>query len=99
MSATVEIARFKVSEAAEAGLVSTWPAMVEAMRRAHPALRSVSLVRFDDGTWADIALWDDPASAAALACDAGPSLPEVREFFAHIAEDISLDLARVVKHV
>jgi len=97
MSDVVEIARFRVAEASEHALFEAWPDMVAAMQRAHPALRSVQLVRFDDGTWADIAVWDDRASAE-NACSVGPALPEVQAFFAHIEEDLGLDLAvRIVE--
>jgi hypothetical protein len=46
MSQTVEIARFRVDPDAEEGLLAAWPPMVDAMKRAHPALESVRLVRF-----------------------------------------------------
>jgi hypothetical protein len=96
MSGTLEIARFRVAPASEPGLLEAWPRMVAAMRRAHPALRSVDLVRFDDGTWADVAVWDDRDSAE-RACSIGPALAEVEAFFAHISEDVGLELARVVQ--
>jgi quinol monooxygenase YgiN len=95
---TIEIARFNVKDGAEARLLDAWPAMVDAMRRAHPALRSVALVRFDDGTWADIAVWDDRDSVDA-ACSAGAQLPEVQAFFDQIAEDVSLDLGEVARRI
>jgi hypothetical protein len=91
----VEIARFRVDAASEAGLLRAWAPMVDAMKRAHPALDSVRLVRFEDGTWADIAVWSD-RRAADRACALDPS-PEVAEFFDHIAEDISMELTEVVR--
>lgn len=94
MSEVVEIARFRVDPEAEEGLLDAWPAMVDAMKSAHPALRSVRLVRFEDGTWADIAIWDD-RQAADSACGLAP-LPEVDAFFQHISEDVSMDLTTVV---
>jgi hypothetical protein len=94
MSEVVEIARFRVDAVAEEGLLGAWPAMVDAMKRAHPALRSVRLVRFEDGTWADIAVWSD-REAADSACGLAP-LPEVEAFFQHVAEDVSMDLTTVV---
>jgi hypothetical protein len=93
MSGTVEIARFRVEPEAEEGLLTSWQPMVDAMKRAHPALESVRLVRFPDGTWADIAVWRDPA-AAEEACGLIP-LPEVEEFFSYISEDVSMDLTSV----
>lgn len=95
MSETVEIARFRVEPTAEEGLVAAWPRMVDAMKRAHPALESVRLVRFEDGTWADIAVWSD-REAADQACSPA-QLPEVEAFFRHIAEDVSMDLTTVVR--
>jgi hypothetical protein len=95
MTDVVEIARFRVEPEAEPGLLAAWPPMVAAMKRAHPALQQVRLVRFGDGTWADIAIWSDRASAE-RACTLDPS-PEVAEFFRHIAEDVSLDLSELVR--
>ena len=94
MGAAVEIARFRVAPEAEQGLVAAWPAMVDAMKRAHPGLRNVHLVRFEDGTWADIAVWADTESAE-QACTVAP-LPEVEAFFGHIAEDVSMDVTTLV---
>jgi hypothetical protein len=61
--------------------------------QAHPALRSVRLVRFADGTWADIAVWSEH-TAAEEACGLEP-LPEVEAFFSHIAEDVSMDVTTI----
>jgi hypothetical protein len=94
MSHVVEIARFRVEPEAEKGLLASWPAMVTAMKGAHPTLETVRLVRFEDGTWADIAVWTDQNDAES-ACAIAP-LPEVEAFFANIAEDVSMDLAAVV---
>jgi hypothetical protein len=69
--------------------------MVDAMKRAHPALQSVHLVRFEDGTWADIAVWSN-REAADEACSLTP-LPEVETFFGYIAKDVSMDLTTVVR--
>lgn len=96
MEEAIEVARFRVDPSAEEALLEAWPAMVDAMRRANPSLREVTLVQFDDGTWADIAIWEDRASASA-ACELGPRLPEVEAWFAHIEEDLGLDLARPVR--
>jgi hypothetical protein len=95
MSQTVEIARFRVDPDAEEGLLAAWPPMVDAMKRAHPALESVRLVRFEDGTWADIAVWSH-REAADQACSLVP-LPEVEAFFSHITEDMSMDLTTLVR--
>jgi hypothetical protein len=91
----VEIARFRVERETEEALLASWVPMVDAMKRAHPALESVRLVRFEDGTWADIAIWADQ-DAAQQACTIQP-LPEVEEFFRHIAEDVSLDVTTLVR--
>lgn len=93
MSQSLEIARFRIESEAEQGLLAAWPSMVDAMKRAHPALESVRLVKFDDGTWADIAVWSR-REAADEACGLAP-LPEVEAFFAHIAEDLSMDVTTV----
>lgn len=94
MNEIIEIARFRVKPSDEHGLLTTWPAMVEAMKRAHPALETVRLVRFKDDTWADIAVWSD-RTAAEHACNLAP-LPEVAEFFSYITEDVSMDIAELV---
>jgi hypothetical protein len=84
-----------VEPEAEEKLIAAWEPMVDAMKRAHPALESVQLVRFEDGTWAEIAIWAD-RSAAQEACSLQP-LSEVEEFFGHIAEDISMDITTLVR--
>ncbi len=94
MSGVVEIARFRVDPQAEEGLLAAWPSMVDAMKQAHPALQSVRLVRFEDGTWADIAVWSN-REAADHACSLSAP-PEVEAFFQHINEDVSMELTTVV---
>jgi hypothetical protein len=61
---------------------------------ARQPLETVRLVRFDDDTWADIAVWSD-RTAAEHACDLAP-LPEVAELFSYITEDVSMDIAELV---
>jgi alpha/beta superfamily hydrolase len=95
MSGSVEIARFRVAPGSAEGLLAAWPPMVDAMKRAHPALESVRLVRFDDGTWADVAVWADRESAE-QACSLAPP-PEVEAFFRHISEDVSMDVTTLVR--
>lgn len=90
----VEIARFRVEPESEEALAAAWPVMVDAMKRAHPALESVRLVRFEDGSWADIAVWSD-RTAADAACSLEPP-PAVLAFFQHISEDLSMDLVEVI---
>jgi hypothetical protein len=93
MAQVAEIARFRVEPGDEHGLLASWQPMVDAMKQAHPALQSVRLVRFADGTWADIAVWSEH-TAAEEACGLEP-LPEVEAFFSHIAEDVSMDLTTI----
>jgi hypothetical protein len=54
MALTIELARFRIRDSAEAQLVAERPAMVEAMRRRFPACLAAYLTKEDDGGWLDV---------------------------------------------
>jgi hypothetical protein len=51
---TIELARFRIEDAAVDRLVAERPAMVEAMRRRFPGCPAAYLTREDDGGWLDV---------------------------------------------
>jgi hypothetical protein len=85
MALTIEFARFRIHDGAEAQLVAERPGMVEAMRRRFPACLAAYLTREDDGSWLDVVLWRSRAEAEepARLID---SVPECAAWFRHIAE-------------
>lgn len=85
MTMVIELAHFTIHEGAEEKLLAERPAMIDALRRRFPACLAAFLTKEDDGTWLDVLLWRDRASAeeAARLVD---TVPECREWFRHIAE-------------
>jgi len=82
---TIELARFKIHEGAEAQLLAERPAMVQALRQRFPGCMAAYLTRQDDGSWLDVVFWRSRAEAqeAARTID---SVPECAAWFRHIAE-------------
>lgn len=80
----IELAAFRIHPGAEERLVAERPAMVAALRARFPACLAAYLTREDDGSWLDVIVWRDRASAeeAARLVD---TVPECREWFRHIA--------------
>jgi hypothetical protein len=91
----LEIVRFTVPQDSAATLVGTRPAMLQAMRERHPALRSATLTRIDDTTWVDVVAWDGLAEAQRAAEDMA-GIPAAAEWAALISEVSSFEHAEVV---
>ncbi|GLY41631.1 hypothetical protein Amsp01_076540 [Amycolatopsis sp. NBRC 101858] len=92
---TIELARFRVEDAAVDRLVAERPAMVEAMRRRFPGCLAAYLTREDDGGWLDVVLWRSRAEAeeAARLID---TVPECAAWFRHISASSGLRHVEVV---
>lgn len=82
---TIELARFRIHEGAEAQLLAERPAMVDGLRRRFPGCLAAYLTREDDGGWLDVVLWRSRAEAEEAA-QAVNSVPECAAWFRHIAE-------------
>jgi hypothetical protein len=95
MALTIELARFRIHNGAEAQLVAERPAMVEAMRRRFPACLAAYLTKEGDGGWLDVVLWRSRAEAEEAA-GLIASVPECAAWFRHIAESGGLRHVEVV---
>jgi len=95
MSMTIELARFKIHDGAEAQLVAERPAMVQALRQRFPGCMAAYLTKEDDGDWLDLVVWRSRAEAeeAARLID---SVAACAAWFRHIAESGGLRHVQVV---
>jgi hypothetical protein len=95
MSQVLEMVQFRLDPAHEREYVAGHPAAMEAIAAAFPGLIRVNLVRFPDGRYADVALWESRADAerAAQGC---VGIPEFKRLGAFVTETISLELTEVV---
>ncbi|MFG1626190.1 antibiotic biosynthesis monooxygenase [Kribbella sp. NPDC049227] len=80
---TIELARFRVRDGAEAQLLEERPAMVEALRRRFPGCLAAYLTRDDDGGWLDVVLWRSRQEAEDAARNVN-SVAECEAWFRHI---------------
>ena len=72
--------------------------MLSAVKREFRGLRRLELVKLDDGSWIDIAVWDSPpqrAEAQRIASD----VPEIADWLAHIERDISNEFGTIYDRV
>lgn len=92
---TIELARFRVEDAAADRLVAERPAMVEAMRRRFPGCLAAYLTREDDGGWLDVVLWRSRAEAEEAAGSID-TVPECAAWFRHISASSGLRHVEVV---
>ncbi|WP_221329690.1 hypothetical protein [Actinoplanes sp. L3-i22] len=91
---TMELATFRIHDGAEEALLAERPAMLAALRTAHPACLAAYLTKNDDGTWTDIILWrtrTDADESARTIMD----IPECAAWFRHLSETLSMRHADV----
>ncbi|WP_236241334.1 hypothetical protein [Streptomyces sp. CC228A] len=82
MSATIEYVRFDTDDVA--GLTAQRDALIDRLRERYGAdFLGAHLVRFDDGSLADLLLWASP-DAAARAAEEMPGDPAAAGFFGRI---------------
>lgn len=95
---TYELARFTVDPADVAQLVDAHPGLVEAVASVSGALRRVTLVRIDERTFVDIAVWDSREEAEA-AVERVHEIPACHRFMALIVDDQPIEHCEVVSDV
>jgi hypothetical protein len=85
MTEVFELAAFTAREGHQRALLAERAAMIAAMRRAFPGLKSAWLTQRQDGSWLDVILWgnrDDAEYSAAHVTE----VPEAAAWFTHIDE-------------
>jgi hypothetical protein len=98
MTEVIELARFVVREGEEGPFLAKRGAMLSAVSRRFRGLRRLELVKLDDGSWIDIAVWENPERRAEALRIAG-EVPEIADWFAHIERDISNEFGTIYDRV
>jgi hypothetical protein len=88
--AVMEIVHFTVQGGEEETFLVARPAMIEAMRAAHPGLLDATLVRMEDGRWMDLVRWRSRSEALAAAASFA-EVPEAATWGALIADVASME--------
>lgn len=95
MTEVFELAAFTVQEGHEKALLAERAAMIAALRRAFPGLKSAWLTGREDGSWLDVIQWrsrDDAEYSAAHATE----VPEAAAWFTHIDESRGIEHLQVL---
>ena len=95
MTEVFELAAFTSREGHERALLAERAAMIAAMRRAFPGLKSAWLTQRQDGSWLDVILWgsrDDAEYSAAHVTE----VPEAAAWFTHIEESRGIEHLQVL---
>jgi|GEM_PF-2108838 len=93
----IELAEFRVHPGAEEQLVADRPRMLAALRERFPGCLAAYLTRQDDGSFLDVIVWRDRASAERAAAGVD-GVPECAEWFGHIASSGGLRHVEVLDH-
>lgn len=85
MGLAIELARFRVPDAAVSAMLEERPGMVAALKKRFPACLAAYLTREDDGSFLDVIVWEsrDQAVEAARLVD---TVPECKSWFRHISQ-------------
>jgi hypothetical protein len=95
MTEVFELAAFTAREGHQRALLAERAAMIAAMRRAFPGLKSAWLTQRQDGSWLDVILWgnrDDAEYSAAHVTE----VPEAAAWFTHIDEPRGIEHLHVL---
>jgi hypothetical protein len=98
MTEVIELARFVVREGEEESFLAKRGPMLCAVSRKFRGLRRLELVKLDDGSWIDIAVWENPEQRAE-ALRIADEVPEIADWFAHIERDISNQFGTIYDRV
>ena len=96
MAKVIEIVQFRVDPAREREYLAGHAHAIEAIAQAFPGLIRVNLVRYPDGRFADVALWESRADAerAAAGC---VHVPEFKRLESLVTATLSMEYAEVVE--
>jgi hypothetical protein len=95
MTEVFELAAFTAREGHQRAVLAERAAMIAAMRRAFPGLKSAWLTQRQDGSWLDVILWgnrDDAEYSAAHVTE----VPEAAAWFTHIDESRGIEHLQVL---
>ena len=93
---TLEVARFRVPEAAVGKLLEA-RAMFSALRARFPAYLAADMTREDDWSFLDVVPWASRREAEEAA-DLFDTVPDCKSWFCHISESGGLRLIEVLHH-
>jgi len=95
MSKVLEIVQFRVDPAREREYLAGHSQAMDAIAQAFPGLIRVNLVRYPDGRFADVALWESRADAerAAQGC---VHVPEFTRIESYVTETLSMEFVEVI---
>jgi len=95
VSRTLELGRFVVEHDQEQQFLAKREAMVSAAKENFPGLIDVTVSKLDDGSYVDVAIWED-RSFVKTAIAKAETIPAVVDWLRHIDEDLSTEFGTVV---
>jgi heme-degrading monooxygenase HmoA len=95
LSRTLELGRFVVEPDQEQQFLAKREAMVKAAKENFPGLIDITLAKLDDGSYVDVAFWED-RSFVKTAIAKAETIPAVVDWLQHIGEDLSTEFGTVV---
>lgn len=95
MPDVLELARFRPSDGQEEAMLASRPAFLEAAMEHFDGLKSVHLVKLDDGTYVDVAVWETREQCQ-LAAESCMNHPAVADFLSHCGEELGIETGEIV---